>query len=222
MESSLSNIYKKHHLENRPRNFSILEADRGQLLKNIIGAGKKVLDIGCRDGVLTRHFREGNTILGVDIDNSALDKAFKDLGIKTKYVDLNGEWSELTNETFDVVVAGEVLEHLYFPEKIVRQAVNHLIKDESSLFVGSVPNAFSLKNRLRYLKGSKKFTPLSDPTHINHFTHKELCDLFNKYFDHVEILGLGRYKNLSKIWPQLFAFDLFFVCKDPKKITNEA
>ena len=69
---------------------------------------------------------------------------------------------------------------------------------------------------------SKKFTPLSDPTHINHFSYKELLGLLKKYFDNVEILGLGRYERLSKIWPQLFAFDLFFICKGPKNIKNEA
>lgn len=221
MTNSLSKIYKKHHSKNRPSNFSLLEEDRGKLLNHNIGRGKKVLDIGCRDGVLTKHFSSGNDVLGVDIDNDALVKASKDLGMRTKFVDLNGDWDELSSEYFDVIVAGEILEHLYFPEKIISQVINRLKKDKNSIFIGSVPNAFSLKNRLRYLMASKKFTPLSDPTHINHFSYNELLGLLKKYFDNVEILGLGRYERLSKMWPQLFAFDLFFICKCPKNIKNE-
>lgn len=222
MTNSLSSIYKQHHSKNRPSNFSLLEEDRGKLLNDNIGKGKKILDIGCRDGVLTKHFASDNDVLGVDIDNDALSKASRDLGIKTKLVDLNGDWNELGDEYFDVVVAGEIVEHLYFPEKIISQVINSLKKDKDSMFIGSVPNAFSLKNRLRYLMASKRFTPLSDPTHINHFSYNELLKLLKKYFNSVKILGLGRYSKLSKISPQLFAFDLFFICKDPKNIKNEA
>ncbi len=218
MSNSLKNIYKKHHADNRPENFSILEEDRGILLKNIVGSGKKVMDIGCRNGVLTKHFSQSNRVLGVDIDEIALSKASATLGIETMVVDLNGDWSELQSQKFDVIVAGEVLEHLYFPQKIVEQVVAHL--NSGGIFVGSVPNAFSLKHRLRYLRGSKKYTPLSDPTHINQFNLSELENLFKKYFKKVEIIGLGRYKKLSRLFPSLIAFDFFFICKIPKDVVS--
>lgn len=211
MSDSLKNIYASHHTNNRPENFSILEVERGELLKSVVGTNKKVLDIGCRNGVLTKHFSAGNEVLGVDIDDGALTKAKATLGIETLYLDLNGDWAELGDRKFDAVVAGEVLEHLYFPEKIVTQVRQRL--KEGGVFVGSVPNAFSLKHRLRYLSGSKRYTPLSDPTHINQFSFSELQGIFLKYFKEVEIKGLGRYKNLSKMFPSFFAFDFFFICK---------
>ncbi|MCB9802532.1 class I SAM-dependent methyltransferase [Candidatus Nomurabacteria bacterium] len=206
--NSTQNIYEKHHQNSRESGFSILEKERGILLKEIIGENKKVLDIGCRDGALTKYFSEKNDVTGVDIDNLSLAKAAKNLGIKTSFVDLNGDWRELKEEKFDFVVAGEILEHLYHPEKIIQQVIKYL--DQGGLFLGSVPNAFSLKNRLRYLKGSKRFTPLSDPTHINHFSYNELKKIFEKYFLQVEIIGLGRYSWLAKKFPNFFAFDLFF------------
>ncbi len=211
MSDSLKNIYTTHHTKNRPENFSILEVERGELLRSVVGTGKKVLDIGCRNGVLTKHFSVGNQVLGVDIDEGALAKAQTLLGIETLYMDLNGDWMELGDKKFDVVVAGEVLEHLYFPEKIVAQ-VKKCLKD-GGLLIGSVPNAFSLKHRLRYLAGSKRYTPLSDPTHINQFGFDELQAIFLKHFSSVEIKGLGRYKILSKLFPSFFAFDFFFICK---------
>lgn len=212
--SSTADIYEKHHSKSREQSFSILKDDRGQILKNKVGENKKVLDIGCRDGALTKYFTQGNTVLGVDIDKISLDRAREILGIETMIVDLNGDWNELSDRKFDCVVAGEVLEHLYFPEEIIKKTVRHLNLDGS--FLGSVPNAFSLKNRLRYLFGTKKYSPLSDPTHINHFHAQELKSLLEKYFSKVEVIGLGRYKLLSKISPNFFAFDLFFVASQPK------
>ncbi len=208
MIDSLKEIYKHHHATSRERGFSVLKEERGNLLKELVGTDKQVLDIGCRDGGLTQFFKEGNQVLGLDIDQNALNEAAK-LGIETKIVDLNGDWSELGNREFDVVVAGEVLEHLYYPEKVAGRAAKHL--KVGGKFVGSVPNAFSLKNRLRYLMGSKRYTPLSDPTHITQFNARELETILNKHFQHVEIRGLGRYEKLAKFSPNLFAFDLFFI-----------
>ncbi len=210
MSDSLSNIYKEHHETRREGGFSILKDERGALIKALVGTDKKVLDIGCRDGALTQFFAPGNDVLGVDIDPSALEKA-RQLGIRTMKVDLNGEWRELGSEKFDVVVAGEVLEHLYNPDKVVEKVRSKLTSQ--GLFLGSVPNAFSLKNRLRYLVGSKRYTPLSDPTHINQFHVNELRGILKVHFKEVEVRGLGRYQALANKFPGLFGFDLFFICR---------
>ena len=78
------------------------------------------------------------------------------------------------------------------------------------LFIGSVPNAFSLKNRMRFLRGTRVGTPLADPTHITQFSAYELKHMLGQVFDVVEIGGLGRYKNLAAYSPNWFAFDLVF------------
>lgn len=210
MTDSLKEIYKHHHATSRERGFSILKDERGAVLKELVGTGQKVLDIGCRDGALTRFFIEGNEVLGVDIDQNALNEAQK-LGIETKVMDLNGDWPELQDRKFDVVVAGEVLEHLYYPEKVAGKVVERLLPQ--GRFIGSVPNAFSLKNRLRYLVGSKRHTPLSDPTHITQFSAPELETILKKHFSKVEVRGLGRYQKLASLSPNLFSFDLFFTAE---------
>lgn len=211
MSKGLEEIYKYHHLNNRKSSFSILEQERGVLLNNYIGEDKKILDIGCRDGVLTKYFIKNNNVLGVDIDINVLEKINSDLNINTLLIDLNGDWSELEDNKFDVIVAGEILEHLYFPEIVMRKIKEHL--NNGGIFIGSIPNAFSLKNRARYLFANKKNTPLGDPTHINHFSYKELKKLLEGHFNNVEIIGLGRYKKLIKLNKNFFAFNLFFICK---------
>lgn len=211
MNQVLQEMYESHHSEGNRAGFTILADHRGEIFKKYIGTGKTILDIGCRDGALTKFFKEGNQVLGVDIDKNALQRVEDELGITTLYFDLNGGWSELDGRKFDVVTAGEIVEHLFYPERVFKKVHNHL--NDNGVFIGSVPNAFSLKNRLRYLKGSRVHTPLSDPTHINHFSVSELESLLKKQFSSVEIIGLGKYQKLATLNPSWFAFDLLFVAK---------
>jgi 2-polyprenyl-3-methyl-5-hydroxy-6-metoxy-1,4-benzoquinol methylase len=207
-------LYEAHNVGRRGDGFSILKDERGALFAAEIGTGKKVLDLGCRDGALTRRFAEGNDVTGADIDTVALAKAAA-AGIKTVHLDIHGDWSELGDETYDAVVLAETLEHLYHPAEVVAKI--RQVSREGALLVGSVPNAFSLKNRLRLLFGKKRGTPLEDPTHINHFRRDELSALLAREYEDVRIVPLGRYAQWDWLWPGMFAFDLAFVCRRPRR-----
>lgn len=208
---STQSLYEEHHTKRRSPGFSILKEERGTLFAHLLGSDKRILDLGCRDGALTRYFVKGNSVLGVDVDTQALARAHEEFGIETRELDAHGDWHELAGEQFDAIVAGEVLEHLFYPDRIVAHVAQHLKAE--GMFVGSVPNAFSLKNRLRYMAGKKKNTPLEDPTHINQFNAAELYAVLKKHFSNVEITGLGRYERLARAWPNMLAFDLVFIAK---------
>jgi 2-polyprenyl-3-methyl-5-hydroxy-6-metoxy-1,4-benzoquinol methylase len=207
---SLENIYRSHHNERRGEFFILQGSIRGDFLSKNIGTGKKVLDIGCRDGALTSKYSLGNNVTGLDIDGVALDKASKNLGIRAIKTDLNEDWP-VENGTYDVVVAAEIIEHLYYPDAVLKR-INKALK-EGGVLLGSLPNAFSLKNRFRYLLGRKKNTPLSDPTHINHFSRKEFESLLSKNFKEFETYPIGRYAFLDKFFPGLFCFMFMFKAK---------
>ncbi len=209
----LASVYQYHHKKNRKEKFVLFGKERGEIFQKWIGKNKKVLDIGCRDGELTKYYVSGNDVLGVDIDKNALERCGRNLGIKTKWLDLNGNW-KLGSERFDVVVAAEILEHLYYPKSILKKIKKVLKK--GGILIGSVPNAFNLKNRLRILFGRKKGTPLQDPTHINHFSYKELEQILNREFKHVEIYPIGKHKNLIKLFPGMCSYLLIFKCKYKK------
>lgn len=214
MSSTLETMYRSHHATKRGAGFVLLGEERGGFLARHISTGKKVLDIGCRDGALTASYAEGNMVLGIDIDSVALTSAQERLGIQTKQMDLNGTW-EIEEHAYDVVVAAEVIEHLFYPEVVVTKIVMALKPDGQ--LVGTVPNAFSLAHRFRYLLKRKIGTPLSDPTHINHFTVQELKSLLLEHFKEVEIEGLGRLGWLAHLFPQAFAFDLAFRGRFPRQ-----
>lgn len=212
--SSLEHIYQTHHKDEDRHSGQMFPNERGAFLKERVGTGKKVLDIGCRNGALTKFFVAGNDVLGADIDSGSLEKAKSELGIETMHLDLNGEWP-FQKGVFDAVVATEIIEHLYNPSQIA-QKIAYVLKDDGML-VGSVPNAFSLVNRLRLLLGRKRFTPLSDPTHINHFTRNELKDILARQFHEVDIQPFGSYAWLDNYFPGFFSFMFFFTASRPRR-----
>jgi SAM-dependent methyltransferase len=98
---------------------------------------------------LTSAYLPGNRVVGVDIDRVALARASQ-RGIETVWADLD-EPLPFEDSTFDVVVIAEVLEHLRFPENVLAEAKRVLVP--GGAIVGSVPNCYRLKSRLRFLLG---------------------------------------------------------------------
>ncbi len=209
MVTLIEKIYRKHHESKHREGFAILEKERGFLFKNLVGSGKRVLDLGCRDGVITKYFAEGNEITGIDIDSLVLQTAREKLGIETLHFDVQLDNWPIKPCSFDVVVAGELLEHVYFPAEVVKRIAAILKK--GGLFVGSVPNAFALKNRLKYLLAIKKGTPLEDPMHVNQFSWPELRGLLQVPFGNAVLYPLGRkFWGLIAVSPSLLAHSIAF------------
>ena len=201
----LSDFYSKHHLGGNRINQSISEEKRSQLFKKWAGKNKKVLDMGCRDGILTRHFIEKNEVTGLDIDKLALEACKNNLNIKTIWADFSLQ-IPIPTSSFDVVIAGEVIEHLPYPEITISE-VSRILKPEG-LFIGSVPNSYHLKNRLRVLKGRLIDY---DQTHLRAYNVMLLRQYLEKEFL-VEELTSSRGKSafFSIAW---FGRDLVWRCK---------
>lgn len=211
MPNYLQKLYEQHHSQGSRQGFSIYEQKRGELFSKHIGKGKKVLDLGCRDGTLTRHFLKGNQVTGVDIDTKLLTKAAK-LGIQTKHLDIYDSWG--FKQKFDVVVAGELLEHLYQPEKVIAKAVKVL--KTGGLMLVSVPNAYIVSARIRFLLG-QEIPAHYDPTHINLFSHNKLENMLSHYFETVDITGFAppAYQLCHFLSNSLFADDLVAIAGNP-------
>lgn len=207
--NSLEEIYLKRNSK-RFGGLGLYGRERAELFSDWLGKGKNILELGCRDGSLTKLFAEGNKITGADIDKNALELFEKNLGGKAVCLDLNSEWPFGENE-FDAIVASEVIEHLYKPEETIKNIFKSL--KPGGLFVGSVPNAFSLINRIRLFLAQPNKTALADPTHIHHFSRRELKNVLNKYFIGVQLVPIGRLKKLDKYFPGMFSFLIIFYCK---------
>jgi SAM-dependent methyltransferase len=197
----LSERYAEHNRVERGAGFVFAGPERVELFRRYVGGpGRRVLDLGCRDGALTQAYAGGNEIVGVDADREALAEAEK-LGIETRWADLD-DALPFEDGSFDVVVAGELLEHLRDPKRVVSEVLRVL--RPGGTFVASVPNAYRLKNRLRFLLGRK---PEDDPTHLQMFAPHDLRALLAG-FEEVQLhLIAGR---LVPLHARLFANDIVF------------
>jgi 2-polyprenyl-3-methyl-5-hydroxy-6-metoxy-1,4-benzoquinol methylase len=203
----LSERYGEHHRAKRTREFVYAGEERVDLFRDYVGGpGRRVLDLGCRYGALTQAYARGNEVTGVDVDREALVEAAK-LGISTQWADVD-EPLPFDEASFDVVVAGELLEHVRDPARLVAEA-RRVLRPGGQL-VASVPNAFRLKNRLRFLLGRK---PEEDPTHLHMFSPAEVRALLNGFDDPQLHFIAGRFVPLHG---RLFANDIVFAGRKPR------
>jgi SAM-dependent methyltransferase len=206
LKEELARIYERHHRAVRGAGFAFEGALRAAFFASHIGAGKRLLDLGCRDGTMAAQQRGGNAVTGVDIDRAALGRA-EALGIDTVWADIS-EPLPFKNSSFDAAIAGEVLEHLPNPEAVLDEVARVLTPD--GLLVGSVPNAFRLKNRLRFLIGRP---PEADVTHLQHFSPERLGRALDRRFARWEVtFAASRFLRLS---PRLFGNSILFVARRP-------
>lgn len=100
------------------------------------GAGLRVLELGCGDGTFAHGFAQlGCKVTTVDLDcTEARDIHSHE---NTEYVEKNVEDIDYFEE-FDVVHAGEILEHVENPERLMRLICRSVKKN--GLIMVSVPN----------------------------------------------------------------------------------
>jgi SAM-dependent methyltransferase len=203
-----SERYGEHHRAERSREFVFAEPERRALFARYVGRpGKRVLDVGCRYGALTRSYVTGNDVVGVDVDREALAEAAK-LGIETHWADADAPLP-FPDESFDVVVAGELLEHIRYPAGLVDEAARVL--RPGGRLVASVPNGFRLKNRLRFLAGRE---PEEDPTHLHLFSERAIRRLLDTWEEPRLHFVASRFLRLG---PRLFGNTIFFTALKPRR-----
>lgn len=211
--SVTGDVYRAHHASGNRYGFTFASDTRVPWFKREIARagerlGKKqlrILDIGCRDGTMTREYAAGHDVIGLDVDRDAVAKANEVPGLRASVRDLNNEKIPDADASFDVVVAGEVIEHLQWPTIVVEQI--HRVLVPGGTFVGTVPNAFRLRNRIQFLLGRDYEL---DPTHLRQFSPHSIRKLLSA-FQSVELeFHGGRRRNLH---PQLMAANMHWIAR---------
>lgn len=89
-----------------------------------------VLELGCGAGfVISNYVGRVERVVGVDINPELLQRleaSYPRGNVKTRCVDLRGEWGELDGERFDAIVALDVLEHFDDDGAFVAKLSRHL------------------------------------------------------------------------------------------------
>ena len=152
------------------------------LMVELVGGNKRVLDVGCATGYLARALAErGCTVSGVEFDEEAAEEARPHLErlvvADIEKVDLAEAFGD---ERFEVIVFGDVLEHLRDPLPVL-QSARRLLSDGGSV-VASIPNVAHGSVRLALMAGRFDYQPLGllDSTHVRFFTRSSIEELFHQ------------------------------------------
>ena len=108
-----------------------------------------ILDIGCGDGRIVQHLTNIHTVHGLDTSGAAVAAARR-AGIDAERVDLN-QPMPYKDETFDIVLALDVLEHLTDVKGRLAEC-KRVMKHDGYLII-SIPNHFDLRTRIDVMRG---------------------------------------------------------------------
>ena len=164
-----------------------------------------VLDLGCGNGSLSHELSKlGFKVYGLDRSDSGIQiarEAFPEVQFSLGDVEEELSPQPFHAESFDVVVSTEVVEHLYRPRRLIKNAFG-LLKP-SGHFIVSTPYHGWLKNVVLAITGKmdKHFTAHWDGGHIKFWSRDTLSRLLTEQgFTDLRFVGTGR---VPYIWKSM-------------------
>lgn len=183
-EKTITDNYRKHTTQNPVQKFLI-----NNFLRILLDeAGKlnprSILDVGCGEGFTLEKLREnkiGEELVGIDFSGQAIQigkKLHPHLSLKPGTI----YHIPFKDNSFDLVICNEVLEHLEYPEK----GLSELQRVSNKNCIISVPHEpwFMLANFLR-AKNISRWG--NDIGHIQHWSRQEISAIAGKYFKVIDI-----------------------------------
>jgi 2-polyprenyl-3-methyl-5-hydroxy-6-metoxy-1,4-benzoquinol methylase len=214
---------KKYRFDPNPVNTHMLLIDR-------VPAGSRVLEVGTASGYLGEYLvaEKKCELYGIepviDLYNDAQSSGYTKLYNKTvEEVVAEGGLSG----QFDVILCGDVLEHMVDPSGTLAQLKKYL--KPTGRVVISVPNIahYSVRRSLLCGRFDRTETGIMDATHLQFFTKKTAKEMIEKSglvvesvrpsagyierFGQRKLLGIGR--KLLFAFPELCAVQFIFVAK---------
>ena len=142
----------------------------------------RILDCGCSGGTVSGALAGRHFVVGVDVLPELLAEA-SGRGLKPVNADASA-FLPFRDASFDLVILGDILEHLVDPEKLVREAVRVLAR--GGRVIASVPNYYSIVRRIRFLRGKSMVIDSHSPYrsynyfHLRFFTLEDFEELFQR------------------------------------------
>ncbi|QEH42585.1 class I SAM-dependent methyltransferase [Chitinophaga sp. XS-30] len=196
-------------------------------LQKEIPANGRVLDVGCGNGVISRHLGQfGYDVLGIDISDKTIDVArSRNKYPNVRFEAISAEALTAQGERYDAVICSEVLEHLDHPGGLLK-TIYASLKDDGLLVV-TVPNGkgpremfvtkpmlkarnnprvWKFINKIKNALGFKGTTAQSQADNLDHvqfFTKSDLLQLAGN--NNFKIIRFAKTNFIEDVFP----FSLF-------------
>jgi methionine biosynthesis protein MetW len=125
-----------------------------EIIAQMVPHGARVLDLGCGDGALLAHLHatRGCTGYGVEIDDTNVHACVQ-RGVNVIQLNLDEGLAMFQEQSFDVVLQIDTLQHLRNAEVMLRETVR-----VGKLGIVAFPNFAHWPNRLQVLQGQMPVT----------------------------------------------------------------
>lgn len=196
-------------------NSSFTLVQRLELIERLC-AGKKVLHLGCTNYPYTLDAIENNMLLhfslekiaseicGFDYDQAGLDILSEHGSTNLHRADLENLGDVAVDEKFDVIVAGEMIEHLNNPGLFL-DGIKRFMAPDAQLVLTTI-NAYCGMRFLQYgLRGKGGRNEPVHPDHVAYYSYSTLSLLLKRHRLNVEDfyfydMGLEHRPHNRKVW----------------------
>lgn len=157
------------------------ERARVEKMLQMVPENKKVLDLACNEGTITNLIQnKGNDVIGVDMSINALSIAHEK---RLELICASANELPFKHNTFDVVVAGEIIEHIFDTNGFLNE-INRVLINGGQLII-TTPNIASLTSRIRLMLGLQpsccEVELEGKAGHIRAFSKGSLINLLEKH-----------------------------------------
>ena len=188
--------------------------DREEMLHYLPKTAKKVLDVGCGNGIFAASIKEKNNaeVWGIELMKDEIAKADQILD-KSFAGPIEEHVDNLPDNYFDVIYFNDVLEHLVDPYIVLEKIKSKL--SNNGVVISSIPN-IRFHSVLIPLIFNKQFEYKSfgvmDKTHLRFFTKKSIRKMYeNIGYEVISHKGINRSGSLR---PILYNIPLLFLAND--------
>lgn len=165
---------------------------RRRFLLGHVVAGQRVLDVGCGEGRFTAELlAAGAHVTGIDVAEEPLRRARERRGgLDLRLVPVAGPW-ELPDAGFDLVWAGEVIEHVASTAAWLSE-IRRVLRSGGELLLSTPANGPLTLARLALSK--RAFASHFDPRgeHLRFYSRETLSRLIEDFgFQEITVQGVG-------------------------------
>jgi 2-polyprenyl-3-methyl-5-hydroxy-6-metoxy-1,4-benzoquinol methylase len=199
-------------------------SDRPEMLNYIPKSTKKILDVGCANGMFATLAKQefGAITWGIEINPEAAAIAAQNLD-RVIVNDVLHALNDLPQGYFDCVVFNDVLEHLVDPYTVLTQIKKFLSPE--GVIIASIPNIRHAPILVDLLVGGNwdyADYGVLDRTHLRFFTKNSIKKMFaNLEYTLLKIDGINRSESLrGKIISKLLIGSTKFSLTGKKTFTN--